>query len=659
MKIVMRSCINIAFYTCINYNQNTCINYANKMQTLNAITNFVQAQDVFFNLKLPNEIENTELAEAVKNHKLSDTELDRLEKILSSSEASTYFFNDPIVQKALLQGFIANTHMDERIVAAMKTCTPGLSSHEQQDLFDNQFSWLLKNPPIASNAKIALRFFTDITPEERSFAQEVCSNPKFIPYHPTKYSNQNLNAQINFRSSDELIFCRHLANVVLDDVDPIRHKISYENFSSESKITQRIKPHIQAKYEYAKSHAQEVHLIQNANWGKFITLQFETMNTQGVPLKKMLVESHDHVMAVWLKIKLKDGKKCYVAHFYDPNSTTTHTRAAAHDLTSVKYWTLGAFLNIKNKQQEKFYYPETQPVSMLYVIPESDRLSSQDYLQDQHTAHNDRKLTSGDFNWDATVIDHLMASGFGGTLREMISQLDTLRRSGVNLLNLLSAKAVNATPGLYMALQEGHADAIRAYGELLKATDISGADLLNLIHAQDENGTPGLYMALQEGHADAIRAYGELLKATDISGADLLNLIRAQDENGTPGLYMALQEGHADAIRAYGELLKGAQIAGLDLLDLFSAKHIDGTPGLYIALQQGHRNAIAAYCNVILTTSTQLDKNQKTLLLTILRDSHSSTIFGKRINDDSYNQLKKGNSEFYRQFKATKNALKV
>ncbi len=563
------------------------------------LKSFMSVWNDFVNPDLAEEEKNVALAQAIKNNRCSSVQSDQdyqdqLEDILSSPENSAQFFNDPMVQERLVEGLIADTYMDERVLQALQTCTPSLSTSQQQDLFDNQFSWLSHNP-LTPNAEIASRFFTEIR-----LQQETCTNPKFTPYPSDKRSNQtfNLNGQATLEGSSERIVCRHLATAILDEIHPVTHKISYENFNSAEKIAQHIKSDIETRYVHIKRRATEVHLIKNANWGQFIASQFEEMDRQGIPIKKMLMQSSNHGMAVWLRIKIKDGKKWYVIHFYDPNSTTTHTRAKAYDLANVKNWVLGAFIDVNGEQRKQFYYPETQAVSLIYIVPEADELSSENV---QHKQHNqpilpvDRKLTRYDVNWDAITIYHLMIGGFAGTLKEVALQSNTLAQSGTDLLTLLNAKCANGTPGLFMALQEGHANAIRAYGELLTTAGISSSDLLTLLSAKGADGTPGLSMALQDGHADAIRAYGELLTTAGISSSDLLTLLSAKRADGIPGLYFALKNRHADAMRVYGELLTAAGISGPDLLTLLSAKGANGAPGLYMALQNGDANAIRAY----------------------------------------------------------------
>jgi hypothetical protein len=85
------------------------------------------------------------------------------------------------------------------------------------------------------------------------------------------------------------------------------------------------------------------------------------------------------------------------------------------------------------------------------------------------------------------------------------------------LLTLLSAKCTNGVPGFFVALQNGRADAIRAYGELLKeamaARGLSRERLLTLLSAKHVNGTPGFLMTWGNGHVDAIFVYYQVVRA--------------------------------------------------------------------------------------------------------------------------------------------------
>ncbi|EDQ4901725.1 hypothetical protein NLD39_004477, partial [Salmonella enterica] len=118
--------------------------------------------------------------------------------------------------------------------------------------------------------------------------------------------------------------------------------------------------------------------------------------------------------------------------------------------------------------------------------------------------------------------------------------------------------------GLSLALQNGHAHAIRVYGELLNANSavFDHDKLVELLAAHSVDGAghrlPALYLALQHGYADAVLAYGELLKAATLSLDETAILLAAKRFDNVPGLLIASNNGHSEAVLAYGKLLKNS-----------------------------------------------------------------------------------------------------
>ena len=59
-------------------------------------------------------------------------------------------------------------------------------------------------------------------------------------------------------------------------------------------------------------------------------------------------------------------------------------------------------------------------------------------------------------------------------------------------------------------------------------------------------------MALQNGHAEAIKAYVEAILNSSLPISYKQELLAAKEPlDGTPGLFMALQNGHTEAVEAY------------------------------------------------------------------------------------------------------------
>ena len=69
--------------------------------------------------------------------------------------------------------------------------------------------------------------------------------------------------------------------------------------------------------------------------------------------------------------------------------------------------------------------------------------------------------------------------------------------------------------------------------------------------ARDNDGTPGLFMALKNGHADTVKAYLEAIKNSSLSPKEKIELFLAKDKEGAPGLYWAFKNGNPDAVMVY------------------------------------------------------------------------------------------------------------
>ncbi|HFR2226816.1 TPA: hypothetical protein ACHUVO_004932, partial [Shigella sonnei] len=94
-------------------------------------------------------------------------------------------------------------------------------------------------------------------------------------------------------------------------------------------------------------------------------------------------------------------------------------------------------------------------------------------------------------------------------------------------------------------------DTIKAYGEIVFKTPLTSDKRLYLLAAKDSHDLPGLFFALQNGHADSIRMFGSLLNKKMLSSEQIKELLKVKH-----GLFMALQNGHTKAIMAYGDILK-------------------------------------------------------------------------------------------------------
>jgi hypothetical protein len=375
-------------------------------------------------------------------------------------------------------------------------------------------------------------------------------------------------------------------------------KADYEDYKDLETIAARFKaPPGQLKRLHKRvsnvlTHAAEVHLINNSKLFSFIAAQLEAMEKNGESARQILWNSTNHIMDLGLRIKYKNGKKIYVIKLYDPNSTTSHVRSALSSLEAVEALTLNQILS--GDDLIKIYWPEGKGLSTMTVRPPEEEISA--YAQRPVGAAAGRRLTSAlpPEEVDGTAIWHMLDNGFSGDLRSLKKEI--AGRPESELSALLGTRAgPRGTPGLCRALKNGHADVIRAFGEIVAMVpqELRG----DLLACKTSDGTPGLAIALSNGYADAIRAFGEIVAMVPekLRG----DLLTCKISDGTPGLAMALQQGHAGAIEAFGKSL--SLLPDNLRKDIVACKDKNGIPGFSFALEAGNKEAILAYGELLKT----------------------------------------------------------
>jgi len=71
-----------------------------------------------------------------------------------------------------------------------------------------------------------------------------------------------------------------------------------------------------------------------------------------------------------------------------------------------------------------------------------------------------------------------------------------------------------------------------------------------------QNHISGLFKAAENGHADAIAAFGKVLKELQVPPDKCIELLTVDGGNGVPGLSMALQNGQQEAAEQYIQIVK-------------------------------------------------------------------------------------------------------
>ena len=472
---------------------------------------------------------------------------------------------------------------------------------------------------------------------------------KEIPYFsPKRGWPPNFNGEAMFPGTSEEIECRHLVEhrqAKLEQSD--RLKFDYVQYASVQNIAAHVSYATDTQHEHLMVHAAETHLFHNHDFGKVLVGQFGEMQRKEETTRLLLLTSSDHSMSVELKVKDKDGKPHYVAALFDPNATTSHIRFASDDVRTLEGFTLEGFIKLESTYN--FYYPNSDETSLMFVRPPAPAQAQAEPARENRGAGavRNRSLTScieGE-KLNETVLNFMLKYGFSGDIRRLKNAIakQMAKRPEDERLQLLEAKDDNGDPGLYMALQNGHADVITAFGQVLKELQVPPAECVKLLAAKRDDGVPGLYMALQNGHADAITAFGQVLKELQVPPAECVKLLAAKRDDGATGLYWALKKGKLGAVEQYIQIVK--KIAP-ELDDEHRA-----------ALLQEIRKSHAT--QIVKKIAPHLGDEQRAALLQEMMKSHARQIIGGWwINFGHYNELIKNNPDFNRQFEEMKNALK-
>ena len=422
---------------------------------------------------------------------------------------------------------------------------------------------------------------------------------KEFPYQSAKRGEpKDFNGEAKFTGTSKEIVCRYLSSYLLEQqaLHP-QIKFNYNKFGSPEAIANNVKSSIENTLQTLRAQASETYLIDNRRFGQFLVRQFEAMEKEGRKNKLMLIQSTNHAMGLGLRIKEKNGKTSCVVKFFDPNDTTTSTRSKANSTQTFETQTLGSYLS--NADLINQYYPAHVGISsMIFVWPEKKENASTSIT---HGLRVDRTLTSMDIEKiDASVVFHLMKNGFAGNLRQLHGEFNALPEN--QLIELWAAKHPDGFPALYVGMKNGHAEAVKAYGEGLKQSESIPQDrLIELWAAKSAKGTPALFMGMRNGHAEAVKVYGEWLKQSEsLPQNRLIELWAAKNSYGIPALYVGMQNGHAEAVKVYGEWLKQSESIPQDrLIELWAAKSSNGFPALYIAMQEGNAEAVKAYGDAV------------------------------------------------------------
>jgi len=466
---------------------------------------------------------------------------------------------------------------------------------------------------------------------------------KEFPYQSAKRgSPENLNGKAHFASdARRQISCVHLATYHLTEqrLEP-RRKFDYRKFGSPDEIARNVKLDIEQTWRAFKSQASEGHIVDNAKFGQFLVKQFEAIERENKRPRKMLLQSSNHLMNLTLMVKEKQGKKSYVVQFYNPSETTTNVRSRTGSLQTVETQLLEDYLR-GGVAAIRMYYPETEGTSnkgksLVLVQPEG---VTQAGSASSEAPGVGRTLAAflDPQDVDSSVIWHLMYAGFDGSLKQLREHFNSLSEDQcIELLSRKYGSPSKSAPALFASMQEGHANAIRVYGELLAS--ISLERRIELLVGKNEQGNSALFIAGVTGKTEAIKAYGELLAAIyaehnesrpakrqkiDLNELppltfeeQFIDILAAKNANHLSALFIVMAQGTIETLDAYADLLK--MVSPDKQAELLLAKICEGeyagNNGLMIAIQRERFEIAARYISILNQLAPKLSANKRTEL---------------------------------------------
>ncbi|WP_092402595.1 MULTISPECIES: ShET2/EspL2 family type III secretion system effector toxin [Candidatus Ichthyocystis] len=451
-----------------------------------------------------------------------------------------------------------------------------------------------------------------------AFSDEVLTHSdKSDPYVSLKNVSDivNLNSVAQFYG--ETALCTHLSSLYIvksiDYQNEGKKLQVHELFGTKESLEKEAPANICGTYDHIRDMACNKYIIACEGFGKFLCeIALDTLVGER---RLFLLGSGSHAMAfnVYHKTKVDRGgcaKDVYVVKLFDPNRTNVVARSevfSPSDFLNAKKFSLRRFI-LETAYQNYFESSPEGPMERECIIHE---------YSDYKTVNKgfSKLETLSQVGVSGCLIYHLMNDGDSGSdIISLSGRLSSLPvgKIGKSILYGMNSCCVTA---LHIALLRGKSDSINAYGQLLSSLAVNElVDLLpDILMARDNRGIPGLFMALQNGCTESVRAFIDLLDILKLIKSQMScykfatvisDLLMAYVPNVSSGLFMALQNNNYGAICAFGGLLDKllvlcADVSGNDLaviiFDLLMAKSDAGTPGLYMALQNGKSDSISAF----------------------------------------------------------------
>lgn len=306
--------------------------------------------------------------------------------------------------------------------------------------------------------------------------------------------------------------------------------------------------HLESLHKVRTAAQDAKHVVSADQLGDYLTslaTSLTAMQVQkpGVTEVNCLLLTSDHSMALHLQQKRKNGITYFAAKLYDPNDTASYRRAVA--LTPEGFGSLRFETLLVSPENASCYAGEDEEPLTLAAVCLGDVRPAMNRSATASAASMHMALRCG-------VLEEVRAA-----LRTARSLEDSLEESSQQVFELVQARSgVHQLPGLYYALQDGHAEAVgECVDGILGLDSLSDDQRVLLLSADRWDGVGGLYMAFYEGQTEAVQRFLEPVLRSNLSEAEKATLAQATHPSGVPGVLAAFFSGHAETVQVFTELI--------------------------------------------------------------------------------------------------------
>lgn len=341
--------------------------------------------------------------------------------------------------------------------------------------------------------------------------------------------------------------------------------------------------------------AASKHLVGENQLGQYLAGMAQALDdgqgTNGPTEGNSLLISHDHVLAVQVERKSKNGVDYFSAKLYDPNNTANFKRVEAQRPDELDGLCLSSLLIKPQRMGE--YRVQGRALAMVAVCLDPAL---------QIPLHQAKCLPDRESDQPPSAQEMHMALFFG-----LASAVEGLARADAPqtlaqyqaVLEILEAKDGAGIPGLHKAIRLDYGDTVQAFGERVRSSGLSNQNKIRLLSAKSPTGDVPLAKAARAGATNAVAGYAQVVLHSGLPPAAQAELLAAKDSHGVPAMALALEQGRTDAVQALGAAFAAAPLPKHMLMELLLARNAQGQSAEDVAYAHPDPKLLKAYHEIV------------------------------------------------------------